>query len=64
MTGGGCVKTYSSRKKVDEELWSHSEIVLKPNSFEKRFKDIVITKENAENMNVVGEFVAVLQRPS
>jgi len=54
------VKTYSSQKIVAEEGWKHSVIVLKPNSYDESFKDIIINEENGKEMNVVGEFITVL----
>jgi superfamily II DNA or RNA helicase/HKD family nuclease/SOS-response transcriptional repressor LexA len=56
------VKTYSSQKIVKEEGWSHTEILLKPNSTDERFKDIVINEENGVEMKVLGEFVEVLEK--
>jgi hypothetical protein len=55
------VKTYSSQKNVSEEGWEHLEILLKPNSNDLTYKDIVITMENANEMNVIGEFIEVLE---
>ena len=55
------VKTYSSQKNVSEEGWEHLEILLKPNSNDLNYKDIVITMENANEMNVIGEFIEVLE---
>ena len=54
------VKTYSSKKTITEEGWQHTEIILKPNSFDEKFKDIIINEENSEGMNIIGEFVCVL----
>lgn len=54
------VKTYASQKSVIDEGWEHLEILLKPNSSDSSYKDIVINQENAQEMNVVGEFVEVL----
>lgn len=54
------IKTYSSEKMVSEEGWEHTSIVLRPNSFDPSFKDIIINEENGKNMRVVGEFVSVL----
>jgi superfamily II DNA or RNA helicase len=54
------VKTYSSQKNVSEEGWEHLEILLKPNSNDPTYKDIVIAMENANEMNVIGEFIEVL----
>jgi hypothetical protein len=55
------VKTYASQKVVTEEGWGHTEIVLKPNSYDASFNDIVINERNVEGMNVIGEFISVLE---
>ncbi len=39
------VKTYSSSKVTSEEGWSHEKIILKPNSFDLSYKNIIITEE-------------------
>jgi len=54
------VKTYASQKSVTEEGWEHIEILLKPNSYDSSFKDLIISKENANEMTIVGEFVETL----
>lgn len=54
------VKTYSSKKTVSEEGYQHNEILLRPNSYDNNFKDIVISEENSERMKIHGEFVFVL----
>lgn len=54
------VKTYASQKNVTEEGWEHTEILLKPNSYDPSYKDLVINEENGNEMNVVGEFVSIL----
>lgn len=53
------VKTYTSQKYITEDGWEHKEIVLKPNSYDNSFEDIIINEENAKGMRVVGEFVRV-----
>jgi hypothetical protein len=55
------IKTYSSEKSVSEETWGHTSIVLRPNSFDSSYKNIIITEENAARMKVVGEFVKILK---
>ena len=56
------VKTYASEKRVtDDGGWEHSVILLKPNSTESHFEDIILHEEDCENMRIVGEFVAVLE---
>ncbi|MCO5259765.1 MAG: DUF3427 domain-containing protein [Crocinitomicaceae bacterium] len=54
------VKTYSSQKNINEEGWQHTEIVLKPNSYDESYQDIIIDEEGGEGMRVIGEFVCVL----
>jgi SOS-response transcriptional repressor LexA len=55
------IKTYSSEKSVSEETWGHTSVVLRPNSFDSSYQNIIITEENAEEMRVVGEFVRILE---
>lgn len=56
------IKTYASEKRAtDDGEWEHSVILLKPNSTESRFKDIVLHEDDCDNMRIVGEFVAVLE---
>jgi superfamily II DNA or RNA helicase/SOS-response transcriptional repressor LexA len=54
------IKTYSSEKIVTEENWEHTSIVLRPNSFDSTYQNIIITEENAVEMRIVGEFVEIL----
>jgi len=57
------IKTYASEKRVsDDGGWEHSVILLKPNSTESKFKDIVLHEDDCENMRIVGEFVTVLNK--
>jgi superfamily II DNA or RNA helicase/HKD family nuclease len=55
------IKTYSSEKTISEEGWQHESIVLRPNSYDSSYQNIVITNENAAEMRVVGEFVKILK---
>ncbi len=55
------IKTYSSEKTVSEESWNHTSIILRPNSFDDSFKNIIINEENGKKMKVVGEFIKVLK---
>jgi SOS-response transcriptional repressor LexA len=55
------VKTYSSQKTITEEGWEHTEIVLKPNSNNKTFTDIIVDEANGKGMRVIGEFVGVVK---
>ena len=55
------IKTYASEKRSsDDGEWEHSVILLKPNSTESKFKDIVLHEKDCGNMRIVGEFVTVL----
>lgn len=54
------VKTYSSQKRVTEDGWEHTEIILKPNSYDDSYRDIIIDSENADSMSIVGEFIKVI----
>lgn len=55
------IKTYSSEIAATEDSWEHTSIVLRPNSYDSSFKDIVLKEEDALNMRVVGEFVKILE---
>ncbi|MDM1039798.1 DUF3427 domain-containing protein [Myroides odoratimimus] len=54
------VKTYSSQKRVTEDGWEHTEIILRPNSYDDSYRDIIIDSENADSMSIVGEFIKVI----
>ena len=54
------IKTYSSEKTITEENWEHTAIVLRPNSYDDSYKNIVINEVNGAEMRVVGEFVEIL----
>jgi SOS-response transcriptional repressor LexA len=53
------IKTYSSEKVISEEGWEHTSIVLRPNSFDASYKNILINEENGKEMRVVGEFISI-----
>lgn len=54
------IKTYSSEKVISEEGWEHTSIVLRPNSFDSSYKNIIINEENGAEMRIVGEFVSII----
>ena len=54
------IKTYSSVKETTEEGWQHTSIILRPNSYDSKYKDIIINEENGSGMRVVGEFVSII----
>jgi len=55
------IKTYTSEKVVTEDNWIHKSIVLRPNSYDDSYKNIIITEDNAEGMRIVAEFVKVIE---
>lgn len=55
------IKTYSSEKIISGNSWEHTSIILRPNSFDDSFKNIVINEENGKEMKVVGVFIKVLE---
>lgn len=61
FNAGYTVKTYSSQKTVSEEGWAHNSIILRPNSTDSSYSDIVIDEQLAQNMKVIGEFVDILK---
>jgi superfamily II DNA or RNA helicase/HKD family nuclease/SOS-response transcriptional repressor LexA len=54
------IKTYTSEKTVNEDSWNHTAIVLRPNSYDGSYQNIVITEDEKDSFRVVGEFVKVL----
>jgi len=54
------IKTYSSEKIVTEVSYRHTTIVLRPNSYDDSYENIIIKEEDGTNMRIVGEFIAVL----
>lgn len=57
---GYTVKTYHSTKNITDENWSHKSIVLKPQSFDPSFDDIVLCGDDINSLKIVGELVTVL----
>ncbi len=55
------IKTYSSEKNITEENWEHTSIVLRPNSYDSSYQNIIITEQIAAEMRVVGEFIQILK---
>ena len=55
------IKKYESQKYVTDEGWSHSSIILKPESFDSSYREIQISEDDEPNLKIVGEFVAVLE---
>lgn len=57
---GYTIKSYHSEKITTDEGWSHKSIVLKPLSFDAQFKDIVLDKNENNELKIIGEFITVL----
>jgi len=55
------VKRYSSEKVGEGDEWRHSRIVLKPESYMDGYEDLVFESDEAGELRVVGEFVAVFE---
>ena len=54
------VKTYASEKLISDDSWEHTSIILRPNSNDDSYKNIIINEENSAGMRIVGEFVRIL----
>lgn len=61
-TGGRyTVKRYHSEKRSAEGSWRHRSIVLRPESLDGQYREIKFTGAEADDLRVVGVFVAVLE---
>ena len=54
------IKTYSSEKAIIDGVLQNTSITLRPNSFDSKYKNIIIDEENGLGMRVVGEFVSII----
>jgi hypothetical protein len=59
-SGQFTVKIYDSKKIAFEDSWVHERIILRPDSRESGFKEIVLHRDDAAELRVIGEFVAVV----
>ena len=59
-TGQYTVKIFESKKSGSEDSWLHEQIILRPDSRESGFKEIVLQRDDAAELRVIGEFVAVV----
>jgi len=61
-TGGHyTVKIYDSKKKMLEDgTWRHTSIILRPETTANGYEPIVLDESQSEELQVIGEFVAVL----
>jgi DUF2075 family protein len=57
---GYTVKEYRSKKKTEDELWSHKSIILKPLSFNSEYEDIILEEDELSVLKVIGVFECVL----
>jgi DUF2075 family protein len=60
MGGQYTVKIYRSEKTTTEDAWSHRIIRLEPDSMQLGFKPLILNPETANELQVVGEFVAII----
>ncbi|MCK4248822.1 MAG: DUF2075 domain-containing protein, partial [Candidatus Omnitrophica bacterium] len=54
------VKLYSSEKVAVKDSWRHNKIILRPDSNVAGYESIVLDGEQAEELKVIGEFVAAI----
>lgn len=60
-TGGHyTVKIYNSQKKMFDGTWQHTSIILRPDTMATGYEPIVLDESQSEELQVIGEFVAVL----
>lgn len=57
---GYTVKEYSSKKNMENELWSHQSITLKPLSYDSDYIDIELVEDDLNSLKVIGIFECVL----
>ncbi len=54
------IKLYTSEKTINDDLWSHKKIILKPDSYDKNYRELVFDDESSESLKIIGELVAVI----
>ena len=57
---GYTVKIYHSEKNISEDSWSHQSIVLKPHSYDSSFEDIILSGDEINKLQIIGELITVL----
>lgn len=57
---GYTIKSYHSEKHISEDSWSHKSIVLKPQSYDPSFENIILSGDDIKRLKIVGELVTVL----
>jgi superfamily II DNA or RNA helicase/HKD family nuclease/SOS-response transcriptional repressor LexA len=58
---GLTIKRYESQKVVNEEGWLHNSIILKPESDNPKFENIILKDDELIDLKVVGEFIDLLK---
>lgn len=54
------IKEYRSKKKIEEDQWSHESIILKPLSYDSAYNEIIIDPDELSQLKVIGIFECVL----
>lgn len=54
------VKLYTSEKNTTDEEWQHIKIVLQPDSYSDRYRNLVFDTDTEGELRVIGELVAVI----
>ena len=54
------IKEYQSKKLADGDQWNHTSIVLKPLSYDKGYRDIILEEDELSYLKVIGVFERVL----
>lgn len=54
------IKVYHSVKRPTDDGWRHERILLKPDSTDTRYEPIVLEPDEAIDLKILGEFVAVI----
>lgn len=57
---GYTVKEYQSTKTPNDDSWMHNTIILKPQSLDTSFEQIILKTENLEDFKVIGIFEMIL----
>jgi hypothetical protein len=57
---GYTVKEYQSTKTTNDDSWRHDTIILKPQSLDKSFEQIVLEAEELKDFKVIGFFEMIL----
>ena len=58
---GFTVKLYESEKVFTDENWSHNSIILKPQSYDTDFKNLILNEDDLTGFKIEGIFVEILK---